>query len=56
MTNKEAERHARRIVLNMLSGRCAPEMDDVQDIEGDHEKDMVIQEIEKVLCRLRTSL
>lgn len=56
MTNKEAERHARRIVLTMLGGRCSPEMDDVQDVEGEREKELVIQEIENVLDRLRKSL
>jgi hypothetical protein len=56
MTKKEVEGHAKRIVLTMLSGRCAPEMDDVQDVEGEQEKEMVIEEIEKILSRLQKSL
>jgi hypothetical protein len=56
MTKREAEEHAKRIVMTMLSGRCSPEMDDVEDIEGQREKEMVIQAIEKVLGRLRESL
>lgn len=56
MTKKEAEGHAKRIVMTMLSGRCSPEMDDVKDIEGQQEKEMVIEEIHKVLVRLRKSL
>lgn len=60
MTKKEAEDHAKRIVMTMLSGRCSPEMDDVEDIEGQQEKEMVIEEIRKILnqawSRLRESL
>lgn len=60
MTKKEAEGHAKRIVMTMLSGRCSPEMDDVEDIEGQREKEMVIEEISKILnqawSRLRESL
>lgn len=56
MTKKEAEDHAKRIVMAMLSGRCSPEPDDVEDIEGQHEKELVIEEIEKVLVGLRKSL
>lgn len=56
MTKKEAEGHAKRIVMTMLSGRCSPQMDDVKDIEGQQEKGLVIEEIEKVLGRLRKSL
>jgi len=56
MTTKETQEHAKRIVLSMLYGRCSPEMDDVQDVEGESEKELVIQEIENVLDRLRKSL
>lgn len=56
MTKKEAEEHAKRIVLTMLSGRCSPEADDVEDIEGEREKEMVIQEIYRILRSLQESL
>ena len=60
MTKKEIEQQAKRIVMTMLSGRCSPEMDDVRDVEGEREKELVIEEIRKILNqawnRLRESL
>lgn len=56
MKRNEAKNHAKGIVEMMLTGRCSPEPDDVQGIEGEQEKDMVVQEIEKILKRLIKSL
>lgn len=56
MKKNEAKNHAKGIVEMMLTGRCSPERDDVRDIEGEQEKDMVVQEIDKILKRLIKSL
>jgi len=56
MKKNEAKNHAKGIVEMMLRGRCSPERDDVRDIEGEQEKDMVVQEIDKILKRLIKSL
>lgn len=52
MTKAEIKKHARQIVAQMLSGRCAPDSDDVRDFENEDDKRLITTEIEKVLGRL----
>ena len=56
MTKNEIKKHAREIVAQMLSGRCAPDSDDVRDFEGEEEKRLIISEIENTLDRLRKTI
>jgi hypothetical protein len=57
MKKTEAKQHAAEIVWRMLSGRCCPEVSDVDDITEDEiEQEMIIEAINAVLDRLSKQL
>ncbi len=53
MTKTEIKKHARFTVSEMLGGRCQPESEDVYDVDDEQDKELVMEEIRKVLDRLR---
>lgn len=57
MNKAEARQHAKRVVVRMLSGRCQPEADDVEDItSNEDEQGLIVCEIYQILQQLQESI
>ena len=57
MQKHEIKNRAIEIVGDMLLGRCAPEVDDVEHVTDDaSEQQEIINEIDRILTRLCKSL
>lgn len=56
MSKREINKAARFTISEMLGGRCTPELDDVFDVPNDEDKHFVINEMFKIIERLRKNL